>query len=333
MARFYRADIGRNQPVSTEITGYSASALAFLAAITEDDACLNGARRAADFLRHKAWDARLGIFPFECEAATGGQLHSYFFDSGIIIRGLLAVWRATKEPELLTLATEAARGMARDFAADGDWHPVLELPAKQAAPRLSRWSRSSACYQLKSALAWRDIAEATGDESIAAPYYDWLRKSLATHRDYLPGAVEPAAVMDRLHPYCYFLEGMAPMAGCPECRDEYAWALDNAGRWLRKIRPEFLRADVCAQLLRARLLVASHIPVDAEAAREEARELIGFQAESDNTRLNGGFWFGRRNGELIPHVSAVPTAFAVQALQLWHEFQNGKTTSCHQPVI
>lgn len=332
MARFYRADVGLNQAVSTEITGYTASALTFLADVTRDPACLRGARHAADFLQHTAWNASLGIFPFECEPGPDGQL-SYFFDSGIIIRGLLAVWRQTQETELLALATEAARGMARDFAAGGDWHPVLALPSRQARPRLARWSRTSGCYQLKSALAWRELAEATGDQSIADPYYDWLKKSLTSHREYLPGSAEPGAVMDRLHAYCYFLEGMAPVVDRPECREEYAWGLDRAGRLLREIRPEFLRADVCAQLLRARLLAACHIPVDVEGAKEEARELCGFQACSTDTRLNGGFWFGRRNGALVPHVSPVPTAFAVQALHLWSEFQDGKTTSCQHPVI
>ena len=139
--------------------------------------------------------------------------------------------------------------------------------------------------------------------------------------------------MDRLHPYCYFLEGMSPFVARPECRDEYAWALDHAGGLLRQIRTDFLRTDVCAQLLRARLLAANHIRVDAEAAREEASELIGLQAESTDCRVHGGFWFGRRKGELVPHVSPVPTAFAVQALQFWHEYQDGNTTFCHHPVI
>ena len=332
MARFYRADVGLNQAVSTEITGYTASALTFLADVTNDPGCLRGARQAAGFLQHKAWNASLGIFPFECESGPDGQL-SYFFDSGIIIRGLLAVWRRTQETELLALATEAGRGMARDFAAGGDWHPVLTLPSRQPIPRLARWSRAPGCYQLKSALAWRELAEATGDQSLADHYYDWLKKSLTSHREYLPGASEPCAVMDRLHAYCYFLEGMSPLVARPECREEYVWGLDRAGQLLREIRPEFLRADVCAQLLRARLLVAGHISVDVKAAEEEAQDLSGFQARSTDPRLNGGFWFGRRHGALVPHVSPVPTAFAVQALHLWSEFQDGKTTPCQHPVI
>jgi hypothetical protein len=185
---------------------------------------------------------------------------------------------------------------------------------------------------LKSALAWREVADATGDESVSAPYDDWMLKSLGSHRDYLPGSGDPSVVMDRLHPYCYFLEGMSPFVSRKDCREEYAWGLKRAGKLLREIRPVFLRADVCAQLLRARLLAADQIPVDVAAAIEEAEELMSFQAQSEDRRIDGGFWFGRRNGELIPHVSPVPTAFAVQALELWRAFQAGEEL-CRKPVI
>ena len=333
MARFYRADLARNRAVSTEITGYAASALVFLHGATGDGGALDAARRAAGFLC-RAWDAEAGIFPFECVPDDQGRLYGYFFDTGIIIRGLLAVWRETREAGLLDLAAAAARNMARDFASgEGDWNPILKLPEKKALARDERWSRQSACYQLKSAFAWLDVAEATGDRRMAAPYYAWLKQSLATHREYLPGSATSAEAMDRLHPYCYFLEGLSPFVERADCRNEYAWALEHAGGLLRRIRGEFLRADVCAQLLRARLLAAEHVAVDVAAAREEAAELRSFQARSEDPRIDGGYWFGRRAGELVPHVSPVPTAFAVQALELWQAFEAGKTMACQQPVI
>ena len=44
------------------------------------------------FLTSVAWDARLRVFPFECSERP----LAYFFDSGIIIRGLLSLWRVTR---------------------------------------------------------------------------------------------------------------------------------------------------------------------------------------------------------------------------------------------
>jgi hypothetical protein len=331
VARYYYAETGQNRAISTEITGYAASALVSLAQSTGDESYLQAAGRAADFLCD-AWEPGLGVFPFELDATPDSHLHTYFFDTGIIIRGLLAVWRVTEEERLLQVAKEAARQMARHFAARSDWHPILQMPSLQPLPREGRWSRASGCYQLKSALAWLEVAEATGNESIATPYHEWMQKSLDSHRDYLPGADDPSAVMDRLHPYCYFLEGMSRFVSRKDCREEYSWGLERAGKLLREIRPVFLRADVCAQLLRARLLAAEHIPVDAAAASEEVEELLRFQANSDDPRIDGGFWFGRRGGELIPHISPVPAAFAVQALELWRAFQAGEAL-CPNPVI
>jgi hypothetical protein len=318
VARYYLQEAGQNRAVSTEITGYAASAQSYLARTTGNAEFLESAARAARFLCEKAWQPEPGIFPFELEE----PLYAYFFDTGIIIRGLLAVWKETREAGLLQTAVTAAKKMTQHFAGAGDWHPILRLPSLEPVPRETRWSRESACYQLKSALAWLNIAEITGDPSIAIPYYDWLQKAAAAHRDYLPGSDDPHVVMDRLHPYCYFLEGMSPFVS--DYREEYAWGLDRAGQLLREVRPQFLRADVCAQLLRARLLAAPVVPVNYAAAEEEAAELESFQAQSDDPRVDGGFWFGRRNDQLIPHLSPVPTAFAIQALDMWDAYQAGQ---------
>jgi hypothetical protein len=35
-------------------------------------------------------------------------------------------------------------------------------------------------------------------------------------------------------------------------------------------------------------------------------------------REDGGYYFGRKAGQWVPHISPVPTAFAMQALE-WYE--------------
>src|SRR5581483_6540511 len=114
-------------------------------------------------------------------------------------------------PEFLDTAIAVGRHMARDFDAGPDIHPILSLPAKGPIERDPlRWSQSSGCYQLKAAMAWLDLAEATGDASFAAGYERALEFSLRTYAAFLPGHREPARVMDRLHAFSYFLEGLLP---------------------------------------------------------------------------------------------------------------------------
>ena len=50
MARYYYAETGQNRAISTEITGYAASALVFLADVANDESYFRTAQQAANFL-------------------------------------------------------------------------------------------------------------------------------------------------------------------------------------------------------------------------------------------------------------------------------------------
>ena len=133
--------------------------------------------------------------------------------------------------------------------------------------------------------------------------------------------------MDRLHAACYFLEALSPLLDRPECAETYRFMMSRISHYLREISPDFARSDVYAQLLRARIYAASVIPVDKALACEEASALAEFQ------RPDGGFWFGRRDGQFVPHVNPVSTAFAMQALEVWRAFDNGEPNPCPYPTI
>jgi hypothetical protein len=324
VARYYLSDSRRNARVSTEITGYAASVLAWLHGQTGEPAYLDAALCAGRYLVHHAWDESSATFPFE-PVLNGEPAFSYFFDCGIIVRGLLALWRATGEGEFLERATEAGIAMAFDFFADEAVHPIIGLPDKQPLAYQPRWSRSPGCYQLKSAMAWHDLARVTGQSEITAAYERMLAYSLATHDRFFAVEESQEKIMDRLHAYCYFLEGLLPAAGRPECAYALAAGIQRAASYLRDIAPVFVRSDVFAQLLRVRLY-AHHlgaVPLDFDAAAGEARLAAEFQSMDDDPALSGGFWFGRKDGQLLPFMNPVSTAFCAQSLIMWQQFQEG----------
>jgi hypothetical protein len=304
VARYYRSDLGRNQAVSTEITGYAASTLVFLHSLTGDARYLGRARAAARFLTG-AWDASCGAMPFEIAPAQ----HSYFFDCGMVARGLLAVWRATGDGEFLDCARRVGDSMAQDFrAADGEFHPILTLPGKLPLERDElRWSRSPGCYQLKAGMAWWDLWEVTGDGCYRELYLGLRERALETAGGFLPGHPDRRKVVDRLHAYLYFLEGLLPTP-CGALGE----GISRVTEWVRELAPEFERSDVYAQVLRLRVHSGG-----AEAARGEAERLGEFAAASGDPRVDGGFYFGRTAGRWEPYVSPVSAAFALQALALW----------------
>ncbi len=325
VARYYLSDSRRNAPVSTEITGYAVSTFVYLHQRTGENRAMDAARRAAHYLVLTAWDERSATFPFE-PIRGGAPAYAYFFDCGIIARGLLSLWRATREAEWLESAKRCALSMAFDFMADEAMHPVLSLPDKQPLAYEPRWSRQPGCYQLKSALAWLDLSCETGERELAAPFHRMLDYSLATHSAFLPGDADHEKVMDRLHAYCYFLEALLSVAGEHRCRAALSDGIERVAAYLRDIDPLFARADVYAQLLRIRLFAdrLKVAPLDLSAASEEAGRLETFQATSGlDSATAGGFWFGRKQGRMMPFVNPVSTAFGLQALAMWQEYRDG----------
>jgi hypothetical protein len=313
VARYFHTDSNRNAAVSTEITGYAASALAYLYSAIGDPRFLEGAAHAARYVTDVAWDSVSHTVPFEPQST-----HAYFFDLGIIARGLMAAWRASGDESFQARANDVALSMAFDFVGDGVFHPVIELPEKQPIEHEPRWSRKPGCYQLKSALAWLE-------QSDGRKLFDQLlHYSLSTHELFLADNCTRERMMDRLHAYCYFLEALLSVSEQDAVQRALAWGMARVGGLLREIAPEFERSDVCAQLLRVRL-IAFHmgaVALDDEAAREEANRAAAYQCNSTDARLDGGYWFGRKGGEMLPFMNPVSTAFCMQALDLWERHRS-----------
>jgi len=333
-ARYYRSDLGANARISTEITGYAASALVWLHQVTGRDEYLGAARQAGWFLARQAWDPAAATLPFEY-AVDGDLPRAYFFDLGIIVRGLMALFRATGEGEFLAAAEACGASMARDFAAGDHFHPVVTLPDKQPAAPEPRWSRQPGCYQLKSALGWLELHQQTGQASYRARFEQVLEYALASQAEFLPGAAQPERVMDRLHAYCYFLEGLLACAERAECAGALAEGLARVAGLCEQIAPVFERSDVLAQTLRLRLWAneLGVLPLDEARAAREAERVSGYQLEQADPRLSGGFLFGRKGAEPLPYVNPVSTAFSVQALELWRQHQAGRLKSAWQTLI
>jgi hypothetical protein len=315
VARYRRASDGTNLAVSNEITGYAASSFIYFHKRTGDATYLVAGERAAQFLTDVAWDASANAFPFE----PGSNL-SYFFDTGIIARGLRAAERATGNAAFGKRAKDAALSLGFDFLGEGRFYPVITLPEKEPLPEEPRWSRQPGCYQLKSALIWRDL----GDEHAARMFDVALAMALATHESFLD--VEGTDVMDRLHAYCYFLEALLAATEHAEVRVALGEGIAKAGPLLRQVAPQFERSDVSAQLLRVRL-IASHmdvVPLDGSAAEEEAARVNSFHASEGDPTVAGCFWFGRKQGQTLPFANPVSTAFCAQALALWDDHRQGR---------
>jgi hypothetical protein len=233
----------------------------------------------------------------------------------------LSAWRATEDVEFRDVAIAAGRAMLADFPSASGLNPILALPGKQPLAWQPRWSASPGCYQLKSAMAWHELFEVTRESAFSRAYESALEAALENHGEFLPGESDSLRVMDRLHAYEYFLEGLLPVLDRTDCAEAFSNGVDRVARLLREIAPVFVRSDVYAQLLRLRLL--GTLPLDESAAAHEAEQAASFQVTESqcwgDDRLEGGFLFGRKHGEALPFVNPVSTAFCVQALAIWED--------------
>jgi hypothetical protein len=331
VARYYNGHEGRNLPASTEITGYAASALAYLYSRTGEKAYLDAAVESAHFLSGTAWDKSLDTFPYEL--APGSP--AYFFDCGIIIRGLLAVYRQTNELLLLQMSLACGHSMARDFLTASAIHPAVELPSRKPLPYESRWSRQPGCFQLKSALAWRELAAISNERAFQTYWSKALRLCLLGHEDFPSGEPDRLRIMDRLHAYCYFLEGLLSEPAKQECMDALADGIERTARHLHDLAPEFARSDVYAQLLRVRIYAdaSGMVPLDRQAAGKEAAAIETFFYRDAGIRFDGSYSFGSRNGERLPFANPVSTAFCMQAMDLWQRYQRGEDSGSAVELI
>lgn len=335
VARYYLIDQGRNARISTEITGYALSTYLYLHKITGDERHLEAALRAGRFLCDRAWDRSAGIFPFEWSGS--GVLpegRAYFFDCGIIARGLMKLHAATGCQEYLDRSVQCADAMLRDFVNGQDIEPILELPSKRPTPRDERWSRSSGCYQLKSALAWLEVGEKTSERRLVDAYERALQLAMSGDERFLTAEAPQERVMDRLHAYSYYLEGLLPRSGRPEVRRALAGGIDKAGRHLREVRSTFERSDVSAQILRIRLHTAQSgaVAMDKASAEEEAGWAAEFQMSTSDPATNGSFCFGRKGSTMLPFANPVSTAFGMQGLHQWLTRSSGDPLDWHELI-
>ena len=125
-----------------------------------------------------------------------------------------------------------------------------------------------------------------------------------------------------------------PVIHRPECREAVEEGIARVSGYLREIAPVFERSDVYAQLLRARIYAENlgGLALDHAQAAGEAGKLKNFQCEGDDARICGGYRFGQKGSEILPHVNPVSTAFCVQAADLWETRSSGQRLETHSLI-
>lgn len=333
--------------VYSEITGYLTTLMCALYDTTRDERCLASARGAGDWLVRTAQPENGSfrcLYPIQSTRFDYKYHQIFTFDTGVIINGLVDLFRATGAASYLAAAVTAADWIVRDVQKpNGAFYPVYNVDKGEFTESNQEWSLCSGSYHTKVALGLINLYDITQN----AKYRDAAVKAcdfaLTFQQPDGRFVSFPAEGGTNSHPHAYSAEGLW-VVGSVLGRQDYLNASARATQWLFDwqspdgVIPRHFhngealyneRVDILAQALR---LAAVHIgegrltlTAEVEAKLDKLTTLIvRNQAESDDHRVNGGFYFGRlSDGSVMPHINVWVTAFAIQALSLDAAVQDG----------
>jgi hypothetical protein len=337
VARDYLVDEHSYGSLATAATGFYISAMLKANESSEPEP-IEHAKRAGRFLVERAFDSNLELFLVEVgPEGSEPRLEARFLDCCIAARALLHLWQATGEHVFLDHAERCGVALrTRMSRVDGSFFPLLDLQNDQPSAGTGSWAVKAEVYQLKSALAFLELSDATGNREFNTSTEKMLSWCLKTYEGFVRPDDDPEKVVDQLHAYCYFLEGLLPIASedmkASNALQRGVLEVENR---MREIAGGYQRCDVVAQLLRLRLYAdrIGIMELDAGEAEKEALLIEQFQHQSTDPKVDGGFAFARRNGQAMPQVNPATTAVALQALAMWEQAEDGAFREPWQTLI
>ncbi|HEY6282579.1 MAG TPA: thioredoxin domain-containing protein [Nitrososphaerales archaeon] len=160
-ARFKRPRPATDTKILTSWNGLAISALAFSGMVLKDEALLDSASKAADFLLEKVSNVgRLLRRDAGGEAGLGGNLEDYSF----LVQGLLDLFEATSEPKWLKEAMRLNGVMVEDFEDKPNGGFFMSLEAEPAKLK-ENYDGPTPSGNSVAALNLIRLSELTGEEA------------------------------------------------------------------------------------------------------------------------------------------------------------------------
>lgn len=328
--------------VYSEITGYLANLMCGLYDDVQDERLLASARGAGDWLVRTAHPATGGfrcLYPLQSTRFDYKNSQIYTFDCGVILSGLVNLFRVTREASYLAAGVTVADWLIRDVQQpNGAFLPVYDIDTGRFTASDKEWSLCAGSYHTKVALGLLNLYDVTG----STKYYDAVVRAcdfaLTFQQPDGRFVSFPSEGGTNSHPHAYSAEGLW-VVGRVLGRDDYLQASAKAVDWLLGLQsPEGIiprhyhngealyneRVDILAQTLRLASIHTNEgrlvLTPELQGKLDKLASLIlKYQVNSQDPATNGGFYFGRlSDGSMMSHVNVWVTAFAIQALSLYH---------------
>src|SRR3989304_7384158 len=163
----------KNYPfIYSEITGYGISVLLYLNAASQDKIFLDRARLAAEWLMKFALHRSGGAMPRHYYEKKDEQKEYSFsdgllftFDSGMVMYGLMMLYKETKGERYLEAAERIAGFIIKCQRKDGLLYAAYDPNKDNFVDDPKKWSSQSGSFHAKTALGFLEIYEATQNNS------------------------------------------------------------------------------------------------------------------------------------------------------------------------
>ncbi len=339
-------DVDKNKYsfVYSEINGYFLTMMSYLYTKTNDPIFLKNGIKSADWLINNALQKNGGykcLFLIDKSSKHAFKKNLiYAFDNGIIINGLVNLYKVTKKKKLLKAAENCANWIIKDcIKKDGGVRPVYEIDEKKFFESDKDWSTISGSYHSKIAMGLANLHSVTKKKVYlqkAIKIADYCLKFQNKKGRFISF---PNKGGTNAHPHCYSAEGLWAI-GVYLSKKKYIYSSQKALAWLLKNqnkngfiprlfidnKPIFHeRIDAIAQTLRL-IYFCNNFNLNKIKKKERQinllqKILLNNQLEKNKKKkIKGGFVWGKlSNGEKKIHPNSWVTFFAIQAIILKNE--------------
>lgn len=345
---WYEEDTKQYPFVYSENTGYMLTMMCYLWDRTKKREYLERGKLAGDWLLNVVHESNGGfrcLYPLNPSRFDFKKEQMYAFDNGIILNGLVNLYRSTKEEKYLVAAVTVADWLVYSAQKpSGGFFPVYQLSEGRFFESDKEWSMTSGSYHVKIAIGLLNLYDLSKKKKYlesAVKICDFALSCQNASGRYISYFSRGGT---NAHPHCYTAEGLW-VAGAYLEREDYLNSSCQGVKWLLDMQSKkgyiprlFLddkpiyneRIDALSQALRLSVIHLSknRLPQSIKSKMDLllANILDCHVRSSKDIKADGGFYFGKSSAgdEVMPHVNLWVTAFAIQALQLYTDYSRDK---------
>jgi hypothetical protein len=329
--------------IYSEVTGYAITFFSWLYSELKTDESLQAARESANWIIRN-----MRLLPSSLLVAGHAQQDTfrdkgklsnqiYAFDNGMIIIGLLNLYKLTKDSTLLYAAETMTKSLIRHFfepSSKAITAALLDTDCKTISYGKGKWSTTPGAYHSKLALALLQLYYMTENNlyiNVTESLCNFAKTFQKSDGRFMTNPDSEGLTF--LHPHLYACEGLI-YAGVTLRNNDYLISGLKGVKWaLQQIKPngglprstyeqDIEQSDCMAQLLRL-LIMCNSDPLQKLLNEHDDGGIIDTSVELLNKRLLDFSMYEDNRGRAMKYQLSLEsecswcTMFSSQALRLW----------------